>query len=147
MNDCTVSVFWLRIIQGAECFPDVLKRAPAITCILKPSEQCIWRAVLFSLIFSLTAKARRKPTGSQAVQHSASPAQKRTAKYAKTGLENRKTGSSPVLSTIKSSEISWFRSFFLHFAVKKFNHIFEVTFWPKPWPKPRCKLLPKSRTK
>ena len=38
------------------------------------------------------------------------------------------TGSSPVLSTIKSPEIKRFRGFFLHFAVKKFDHIFEVTF-------------------
>ena len=51
-----------------------------------------------------------------------------TAKHGKTGPEIRKTGSSPVLFTIKSSEIAWFLSFFLHFAVKKFDHIFEVTF-------------------
>lgn len=33
-------------------------------------------------------------------QRSAAPAQKRASKHAKTGLETRKTGSSPVLSTI-----------------------------------------------
>ena len=104
MNDCVIFMFWPQIIPGVEWFPNVLNHVPAILCVLKPSEQCIWRAVLFSLIFSLTAKARLKLAGSQAVQHSASPAQKRTAKHAKTGLENRKTGSSPVLSTIKLNQ-------------------------------------------
>ena len=107
MNDCVIFVFWPQIIPGVEWFPNVLNHVSAILCVLKPSEQCIWRAVLFSLIFSLTAKARLKLTGSQAVQHSASPAQKRTAKHAKTGLEIRKTGSSPVLSTMIAEHYRW----------------------------------------
>ena len=54
----------------------------------------------FSLIFSLTAKTRLNPTEHQTAQYTALLAQKMTAKHGKTGPETRKTGSSPVLSTI-----------------------------------------------
>ena len=58
----------------------------------------------FSLIFSLTAKAWPKPTEHQTAQYTAPAAQKMTVKHGKTGLETRKTGSSPVLSTIKLNQ-------------------------------------------
>ena len=90
----------------------------------------------FSLIFSLTAKAWPKPTEHQTAQYTAPTAQKMTAKHGKTGLENRKTGSSPVLSTIKSSEIKRFRSFLWQAAPIKISAVFLVfsmvsAFWGK----------------
>ena len=58
----------------------------------------------FSLILSLTSKAWPKPTEHQTAQYTAPAAQKMTVKHGRTGLETRKTGSSPVLSTIKLNQ-------------------------------------------
>lgn len=75
----------------------------------------------FSLILSLTSKAWPKPTEHQTAQYTAPAAQKMTVKHGRTGLETRKTGSSPVLSTHKKFWNQTILELFpFTFRVKKF---------------------------